>query len=129
MAKSKRKKTTKPRFQKIVWTKEEEAFLKKHREEWLELDGREERNEFCARVGEGIRELQPERYGVVVVARNKQLKEEWDRRVKVCLPTLSNQLYFSAFEFRQLRRGSIITEVLQNKGVSSDLREKSSSGM
>lgn len=83
MAKSKRKKNRKKRVEKVVWSHDEEAVLRNAREEWLDLESKDERYEFCTRVGEEIRALLPEKFGHLVVGRNRQLKEEWERRFRV----------------------------------------------
>lgn len=86
MAKKKCDRTKKdPHAKRTVWSQEEEAVLCKHCEDWLELESREERDEFCSRVREEIRVLTPEKYGIVVVTRNRQLKAEWERRFRVHL--------------------------------------------
>jgi len=81
MAKQKQKKSSAP---KTVWTLEEIAVLRKHRDAWLELETRAERDTLVnGTVAEEIRSLNPDIYGIQVIGRNKKAKEEWDRRCKV----------------------------------------------
>jgi len=81
MAKRKQKKSSAP---KTVWTLEEIAVLRKHRDAWLELETRAERDTLVnGTVAEEIRSLNPDIYGIQVIRRNKKAKEEWDRCCKV----------------------------------------------
>ena len=84
IAKQKQKKSSAP---KTIWTIEEVAVLRKHRDAWLELENRAERDALVnGTVAEEIRSLNPDVYGIQAIGRNKKAKEEWDRRCRVSFP-------------------------------------------
>ncbi|KAF8965696.1 hypothetical protein BDZ97DRAFT_1756989 [Flammula alnicola] len=80
MSKSKK---PKQRTERTIWLPGEEAVLRKHKDTWLNLDSKRERDAFAAgTVTEEIRNLSPHLYSIVVVRSNKKAKDEWDRRCK-----------------------------------------------
>ena len=80
MARHKKKKLSAP---KTHWTLEETEILRKHRDAWLELETRAERDALVTgTIAEEIRELNPDLYGVTVIGRDKKAKEAWDSRCK-----------------------------------------------